>query len=507
MSFLNRDKRKEVASDITSQAAAQVANTAMADMQVATDLTDTGMDLFLQAAKATQNVGFDQRKGNLFEYIESAKFNRNAAKAGVRTRAVVTAADGRPHDPSDIDLIKDGKVIRQVQAKVMDTQKGTQNTSAASSVFSQAGGQKGHWGKYNGMQRLVRKEDQYKIDPETGKPISLVEEARRLAKARGSVQGSPYAEAYNDVAENLTDELTDETTGIKSGGTTLDELRRASDNPERYANRFKMQHSAAGRGGGAAAAAARGAIMSGVVSSISNAFAVFQDEKNLAEAAKEVGATVGKGAVRGGATGALSAVLRIGGKNHGIPVITDSAASTIIAGGIIDTGVSIYAYAQGEISGEQLREDLANTVVKSTVTIYMTKAATLALGGCGAFLPMAVYSVSSYMVACTREIIKNAKLNAEEYLRLTSLLEEETQIVYQQKTALEAQLSQYTDYRLRNMSEFLHRFDDVMQNGGNYDNAIFAIVSYANQTGIVLQHASKTDFDAAMISDNEFILK
>ena len=56
MSFLNRDKRKEVASDITSQAAAQVANSAMADMQVATDLTDTGMDLFLQAAKATQNV-------------------------------------------------------------------------------------------------------------------------------------------------------------------------------------------------------------------------------------------------------------------------------------------------------------------------------------------------------------------------------------------------------------------------------------------------------------------
>lgn len=39
MSFLNRDKRKEVASDITSQAAAQVANSAMADMQVATDLT------------------------------------------------------------------------------------------------------------------------------------------------------------------------------------------------------------------------------------------------------------------------------------------------------------------------------------------------------------------------------------------------------------------------------------------------------------------------------------
>ena len=48
-----------------------------------------------------------------------------------------------------------------------------------------------------------------------------------------------YAETYNDVAENLTDELTDETTGIKSGGTTLDELRRASDNPERYSPKLR----------------------------------------------------------------------------------------------------------------------------------------------------------------------------------------------------------------------------------------------------------------------------
>ena len=131
MSFLNRDKRKEVASDITSQAAAQVANSAMADMQVATDLTATGMDLCRPAAESREDGRGVQGRGD-GEYIESAKFNRNAAKAGVRTRAVVTAADGRPHDPSDIDLIKDGKVIRQVQAKVMDTQKGTQNTSAAS---------------------------------------------------------------------------------------------------------------------------------------------------------------------------------------------------------------------------------------------------------------------------------------------------------------------------------------------------------------------------------------
>ena len=39
-----------------------------------------GMDLFRKAVKSKVNVNFDQKKGNLFEYIEAAKFNKNAAK-------------------------------------------------------------------------------------------------------------------------------------------------------------------------------------------------------------------------------------------------------------------------------------------------------------------------------------------------------------------------------------------------------------------------------------------
>ncbi len=68
-------------------------------------------------------------------------------------------------------------------------------------------------------------------------------------------------------------------------------------------------------------------------------------------------------------------------------------------------------------------------------------------------------------------------------------------------------MKQYIDARFRSMSQFLNLFDRIMQNGGNYDDAIFAIVSYANQTEVVLQHASKVDFDAAMLSDDEFVLR
>lgn len=508
MSIFSHRNRK-VAEDASKQAAALAANAAMHNIQSGTNATVKGMDLFRQAAQSTTKVAFDQRKGNLFEYIEAAKFNRYSANGGFGTRAIVTAADGRPHDPSDIDLVDNtGKLLKQVQAKVMDTHSSTgADTSAASSVFHEAGGNKGHWGKYQNMQRLIRKEDSYKIDPNTGEKISLLDEAKKLAENRGNVAGGLHADDYQDVAENLTDELTDDTTGVKSGGTTLSELKRASDNPEKYARRFEMEQYVTEVGSSAVAGAASGAIMAGVVSSITSSFDVYNDQKSLSEAAKEVGKAVAKGTARGGATGALSAVLRIGATKNNIPVISDSTASTVIAGSIIDTGVSIYAYAQGEISAEELRNNLADTVIKSTVTIYMTKAAALALGSCGAFVPMAIYSISSYMVACTREIIKNAELNATEYRRLASLLDEETSLIYRQKAIMETQLKEYTVAKRESMGRLLNSIDSVMIQGGNYDMAINSIVLFANETGIELQHINRSDFDAAMMSDDDYILK
>ena len=37
-----------------------------------------------------QNGNFDQQKGNLFEYIEAAKFNTDAASKGMSAKAIVT---------------------------------------------------------------------------------------------------------------------------------------------------------------------------------------------------------------------------------------------------------------------------------------------------------------------------------------------------------------------------------------------------------------------------------
>lgn len=142
------------------------------------------------------------------------------------------------------------------------------------------------------------------------------------------------------------------------------------------------------------------------------------------EALAEVGADTAKGAIRGGETGVLSSTLRFGGIKAALPVLSDATAATVMAGGLIDGGTALYAYAKGEISGRELQNLLTDTTVKSVATIYFTKAAGAVLGAANPFLPMAIYTAAAYVVSCTRSILEQAALNAAEYDRLTALLKE-----------------------------------------------------------------------------------
>ena len=216
----------KIAKDSANQAGALIGNVASESARNATAQGIKGMDLFREVAEKKRNVAFDQAKGNLFEYIEAAKFNTEAAKQASELKAVVTDSVGRPHDAADIEIMKDGAVVKQVQAKFSDSQ-----NAAADSVFMQKRD------KYAGMQRLIRKEDNY-VDKATGESTSLLKKAKSLAQQRAEGNGV-YKEQYKDVAENITDELHHE--NISSGGTTLAEVKGAYESPVEYANGFEKQ--------------------------------------------------------------------------------------------------------------------------------------------------------------------------------------------------------------------------------------------------------------------------
>lgn len=70
-----------------------------------------------------------------------------------------------------------------------------------------------------------------------------------------------------------------------------------------------------------------------------------------------------------------------------------------------------------------------------------------------------------------------------------------------------AQLEQYEIGQRQMMAEFLNEFDKSIMSGDNCDGAIYAIINFANKTGIALQHTEFNDFSKAMVSDEKFVLK
>lgn len=490
---------KNASKDAAKTAGTLLGNAASQNTQNATNAAVDGMSLFRWKVDTPiiQNGTFDAQKGNLFEYIEAAKFNTDAASKGMTAKAIVTDT----YDPSaaaDI-LIKDGGAVKkEVQAKFVQSTKNGKDVSAAQSVFDQAGGQKGHWGKYKGMDRLIRKDENYNADG------SLLDEAKKLSKIRGESNGI-HAEDYRDVHDHLTDEL--HYKEASSGGTTIEEVREAYDSPEQYSRRYEHKQVAAEMKCSAANMAKASFVTTGIVSGVTNMFEVFQDKKELSEALADVGADAVKGGIRGGATGVVSTAIRYQGIKSGSALLSDSTAATVMAGGIIDGGVALYSYARGEITAEELRDQIVDTTAKAATTIYFTKAVTAVLGkAVNPLVPMVVYTTASYVVTCTREIIKNAKLNTEEYERMAAVLQESTRQMNEYHIEFKNYVDKCEEQQRRMFDRFIDTFEYNLETGDNYDQAVLSMVQFADEAGIALQHVDFGDFQNAMRSKETFVL-
>ncbi len=486
---------KKKAQDVAKEAGILSGSFMSQNAQNATNAAVDGMKYFKAKVNSQiiQNGAFAQGKGNLFEYIEAAKFNVNAATKGSSLNAFVTDIED-PHAAADILISKDGKVVREVQAKFSDSKH-----AAADSVTMQ------RKDKYMGMQRLIRKEDHY-LDERAGQETSLLAKSKELAKKRAEKEGNVYQKQYKDTYENLTDELNHE--GVSSGGTTLDELHRAYDSPDKYAKQFEKKLVRAEMKASAANMAKASFVTTGIVSGITNMAAVFKDQKSLGEALQSVSSDAVKGAAKGAATGVVSTAIRYEGIKAGSALLSDAAASTVMAGGLIDGGVALLSYAKGEINEAELKDQIVDTTAKATTTIFFSRAVTEIMGKTvNPFVPFAVYTTASYVFTATREIIKNANLEAEESDRLTAILLESKKQIDDYNVRLKAHIAQVESSQKRMMEDFLNSFNYNLETGDNYDEALNSIVRFANQAGISLQHVSFEDFSSAMRRKDVFSLE
>lgn len=498
MAFINK-KQQKTAINVAEFSGKSLGNYGSEHARQATSAAVEGMSYFREKVMSpiVQNGQFDAQKGNLFEYIEAAKFNVDAARKGIEVEAIVTDRTD-PHAAADIIIQKQGKTVKEIQAKFIKSSSNGKDTSAAKSVYAQTGaGNKGR-GQYDGMDRLIRKDLNY------NKEGSLLDETKKLSGQRAE-SGSIYADSYKDVHDHLTDET--HYKNVTSGGTTFEEVKEAYDTSKAYALKFEYKSLTKEITSSAANMAAASFVTSGIISGIINIFEVYKNEKDLKEALKETGTKAVKSGMRGGTAGAISSAIRYGGAKMGSTLLTDSAAATVMAGGLIDSGVALLAYAKGEISKEELKEDLLDTSAKAVATVYYNKTIAAIIGtSLSPFVTIAVYTTASYMVTCTREILKNAKLNAEEYDRMTALLLESTRQVEEYRREFELYLRSCEDNQAAICNRLLDSFTHNLETGENYDEAINAIVQFANETGIILQYIDFDDFDTAMREHRTLVL-
>jgi len=446
----------------------------------ATDSMLADMGVFRDTAERWKNLiakNPEAGRGRLFEAIETAKFNRNAALRGSTLRARMTETVGRPHDVVDVEITAGKKVVRGYQLKC--------GKSAAHSTHAISDP------KYN--------------DPSIGKvvPKDQAAKAKELAGKRAQT-GTLKRQDYQDTAKKVRGDVRHGK--VSSGGTTSKEVIKAGKRPRTYA--FAQEMGSLGREAGkaGAAGAAAGGIISGAVSLVSNSVKAGRGDISAGTAAKNVGRDSAKGAVKGGATGAGGAVVRYTAKKGGMKLLSKSNIATTVAAAAIESGVAIRDYARGEISEGELAQKLGNTGTSTLSSIYVGAAAGAVFGPVGAI----VGSVGGFLVAsgvyqsCV-SILRQADLAEEEAARIKKLCNE----AIEWQSALQAQIEKESQELLGKreilLAKTMASFDAALVTG-DFWAASGSIGELAHEFGVTITSPGEIDGILKSQSNDELII-
>lgn len=373
----------------------------------ATDAMREGMNVFRVAAEKLGAVDPKISQGNLFEYIETAKFNADAAAKGSSLKAVVTAANGEPHAAADILIKNRGRIVEEVQAKSMNS------TSNLTNAVSEP--------KYRGMQKLV--------------PDGEASRVRELASKRAQT-GTLKAQEYSDTTQNVTDKL--KSGQVASEGTSYQENLWAAQNPKLYATVIEAKYVAKEASVTGANAAIAGFVVSGAISGVKNGIAACQGKMTLEDAIGQTAQDATQSGLRSGVTGIGSTVIRYGATKVGIKALAKSNVAVGIAAGVIDIGASVYSFARGEITPEELIERVGQTGTCTTYSLYAGAAAGAVFGPVGAVVgSMAGYLVAASVYQSAIAIFKEARLAEAEADRIVAICEQACKMMAQQRAEFE----------------------------------------------------------------------
>jgi len=424
----------------------------------ATDTFGEGMVAF--SAKAHQTTPPDKLKGFLFEYVETAKFNRNAALSGSHARAEVAGgAKGGGHAPADIELIGSG-AKKLVQLKASDNPRWLADQAVKS--------------KYDGMDVLVPKD---KADP-VNRILAEKGESRRVV---GELQSGQ----------------------VTSGGTDKSEVNRATSNPKSYRLAMEAKQIGVEAAQTAAYAAMAAAIVGGALSTISNVRAYLAGKTDARTAAGNVAKDAAVASARGGGAGALGAVVRQFGPRVGLRSLSKSNIATAIASALIEVGSTVYAFAKGKITAEEAAERIGENGCATASGIYLGAGAGAIFGPAGAIAgSIAGYMAMSWAYQSSLALLRRAQLAEEEAARVVALCAEAAQAMEQQREVFEVRVDAWLNRREDAFRTCFAHIDKSLVEGET-EAAVTELARLTAMTGKALRFKDFNDFEQFMTQSRD----
>lgn len=253
-----------------------------------------------------------------------------------------------------------------------------------------------------------------------------------------------------------------------------------------------------------------GAVISGCISLLTNAFAVAQEKKQLDTAAKDVLLDTGKGAVVGYAAAATGSAIKgvmQQSSRASIRTLSHTGAPALALNICISLSSSIHRYVNSEISEAELLEEVGE---KGTGMLSASMYAALgqiaipipfvgaAIGG------MIGYSLSSFFYQSTLAATRQADSAKAELIRVREIEFAAREEITRQRDALD-------DFMRKEFPELLQETEQLFiaidtHSMGDTDAFAAAINSYAELLGAQLRFKSQMEFDCFMDSDEPLCL-
>ena len=445
-----KDEDPYNAGNVSGFGGATVGTHTTGNQAIASDRFLEGMSNFLEEYEKRKNVDDGKLKGFLFESIEAAKFNRNAARTGSTVRAEVT---GGANGPVDVRI---GPKSFQLKAYEDPGQLATLACDP----------------KYDGMDVVV--------------PSNMKDKVNRVLERRGETR-----RVIGEVKSG----------GISSGGTTSRELKRATDGPEGYVRietAKQIGREAIETGMYAAGAAA---VIGGGLSAVKNGLGYLDGTVDGREAIANVGKDAVRSGVRSGATGALGVGVRHGAGHIGVPMKSNIAAA--VAAAVVEVGVTVYEFARGEISAEKAGERIGETGCLAAGSMYAGAVAGSVFGPPGAVVgSMVGYMATAWVYQGCMAVLKQARLAEEEADRLEALCSEAVQEWNRQQQEFESRMAGFLEERHTAFGRCFGMIDEALE-ADDTDKAVRSLAQLAAMTGSALKFEGFEEFKEFMEQETD----